>query len=61
MNNELKARLITALELASDNASELSNMSLPNNDSARYQRLIQTYQDEIAECQALIQELSNVI
>jgi len=57
MNNELKARLIAALESAIENASELKQDAKMNNDIRRYELLEIIYQDEINECLDLITEL----
>jgi len=57
MNDELKARLIAALESAIENASELKQDAAMNNDFMRYESLVITYQNEINECLDLITEL----
>ena len=58
MNDELKQRLISALENSIDNTNELLSNYLPHESSLdRYKRYCDAYRAEIAELNALIQKL----
>ena len=60
MNNELKARLVAALESSIANAGDLLDYWLMNmgDQSAKNKTVADAYRDEIAECQALINEIN---
>jgi len=63
MNNELKKRLIAALESSIANSGDLLDYWIMNmgEQSAKNKTVADAYRSEITECQELINELQDVV